>query len=307
LDIRALEDFLCLVEHRNFSRAAERRHSTQSAFSRRIQALEGWAGASLFDRRLSPLGLTPAGQIFIEVAEDILRLAKHGRDEMRNATSHTSQSVSFSVTHSLSLTFFPRWIKTLQQDIGTMSLKLFSYDGEHCRRALAQGDCHFMVCHYTSQMAEDFRASRLRSIVVGHDRFVPVTVPASREGPLVALPGDKDAPIPYLTYTPGSFIGRSVDLFLRAQERPLYLQPCFETSLAQGMKAMVVEGHGVGWLPQATIRQELESGALVRAGDDSWDVRVEIRIFRAATRLSRAAEMLWALLALSKPPITEFL
>jgi DNA-binding transcriptional LysR family regulator len=211
------------------------------------------------------------------------------------------------VTHTLSLTFFPRWIRSLQQEIGTTSLKLFSYDGEHCRRTLAQGDCHFMVCHYTPRMAEDFRASRLRSIVVGHDRLVPVTVGVERQAAPVTLPGNEAAPVPYLTYTPGSYMGRSLELFLQAQERPLYLQPCFETSLAQGMKAMVVEGHGVGWLPEAIIRQELDSGALIRAGDDSWDVRVEVRIFRAATRLSRVAERLWSLLALSKPPITEFL
>ena len=42
-----LEDFLALAEALNFSRAAEARHVTQPAFSRRIRALEGWIGAAL--------------------------------------------------------------------------------------------------------------------------------------------------------------------------------------------------------------------------------------------------------------------
>ena len=43
-----LEDFLMLADTLNFSRAAELRHVTQPAFSRRIRALEGWVGADLF-------------------------------------------------------------------------------------------------------------------------------------------------------------------------------------------------------------------------------------------------------------------
>ena len=36
------EDYLALAETLNFSRAAEARHVTQPAFSRRIRALEEW-------------------------------------------------------------------------------------------------------------------------------------------------------------------------------------------------------------------------------------------------------------------------
>jgi len=36
-----------LAERRNFSRAAEARHVTQPAFSRRIRALEDWVGTPL--------------------------------------------------------------------------------------------------------------------------------------------------------------------------------------------------------------------------------------------------------------------
>ena len=44
-----LEDFLALVDSGNFSRAAELRHVTQPAFSRRIRALEDWVGVDLFE------------------------------------------------------------------------------------------------------------------------------------------------------------------------------------------------------------------------------------------------------------------
>lgn len=45
-----LEDFIALAEHGSFVRAAEARHITQPAFSRRIRTLEGWMGVDLFVR-----------------------------------------------------------------------------------------------------------------------------------------------------------------------------------------------------------------------------------------------------------------
>ena len=62
MDTRWLEDFVSLAETRSFSRSAQLRHITQPAFSRRIQALEAWAGTPLIDRSSYPTRLTPAGQ-----------------------------------------------------------------------------------------------------------------------------------------------------------------------------------------------------------------------------------------------------
>ena len=57
-----LEDFLALAATGNFSRAAEERHSSQPAFSRRIRGLEEWVGADLFDRSTQPARLTEVGE-----------------------------------------------------------------------------------------------------------------------------------------------------------------------------------------------------------------------------------------------------
>ena len=61
MDLTWLEDFLALAEHKTFARAAETRHVTQPAFSRRIQSLEDWMGTRLFVRSPQGTTLTPAG------------------------------------------------------------------------------------------------------------------------------------------------------------------------------------------------------------------------------------------------------
>jgi Bacterial regulatory helix-turn-helix protein, lysR family len=44
MNLSWLDDFLTLAAIGNFSRAADERHMTQPAFSRRIMALEEWRG-----------------------------------------------------------------------------------------------------------------------------------------------------------------------------------------------------------------------------------------------------------------------
>ena len=72
MDTKWLEDFVSLAQTRSFSRSAQLRHVTQPAFSRRIQALEGWAGVDLVDRSIYPTRLTPAGDTFLAQAQEML-------------------------------------------------------------------------------------------------------------------------------------------------------------------------------------------------------------------------------------------
>ena len=69
MDINWLIDFVCLGRTLNFSRAAEERNITQSAFSRRIRSLESWVGTALVDRSSYPVQLTPAGKQFLSTAQ----------------------------------------------------------------------------------------------------------------------------------------------------------------------------------------------------------------------------------------------
>ena len=81
MDTKWLEDFVSLAETRSFSRSAQLRHVTQSAFSRRIQSLEAWAGVQLVDRSAYPTRLTPAGATFYGQAQEILLSLQSSRTQ----------------------------------------------------------------------------------------------------------------------------------------------------------------------------------------------------------------------------------
>ena len=83
VETKWLEDFVSLAETRSFSRSAQLRHVTQPAFSRRIQALEAWAGIDLVDRSSYPTRLTSAGQTLLPQALEILGCLQAARNLMR--------------------------------------------------------------------------------------------------------------------------------------------------------------------------------------------------------------------------------
>ncbi|MGW0807804.1 LysR family transcriptional regulator [Nonomuraea sp. NPDC002799] len=75
MELRQLEYFVAVAEERNFTRAAERVHISQSGVSAQIRQLERELGAELFDRSGRSACLTVAGQAALEHARAALAAA----------------------------------------------------------------------------------------------------------------------------------------------------------------------------------------------------------------------------------------
>jgi DNA-binding transcriptional LysR family regulator len=76
MDLRQLEYFVAVAEERNFTRAAERVHISQSGVSSQIRQLERELGAELFDRSGRTARLTVAGKAALEHARAALAAAQ---------------------------------------------------------------------------------------------------------------------------------------------------------------------------------------------------------------------------------------
>lgn len=71
MNTRQLQYAIALAETRNFSQLAEKLNITQPALSKQILGLEKDLGIKLFDRTTTPLTLTPAGEFFIQYAQEL--------------------------------------------------------------------------------------------------------------------------------------------------------------------------------------------------------------------------------------------
>jgi DNA-binding transcriptional LysR family regulator len=280
METRWLEDFVSLAETRSFSRSAQLRHVTQPAFSRRIQALEAWAGVDLVDRSSYPTRLTPAGETLLAQAIDVLGALQATRNLLHGHQASAQDMIAFAVPHALAFTFFPHWAMDLRQRFGAFKSRLVALN------------VHDAVYEMLS---------------LGTETLAPYARAGADDAPLFRLPGNARQRVPYLSYASGAYLGRLVDLLIKQAGEPLFLDPIYETDMAEGLKAMALEGHGVAFLPASSVAKELRARRLVPAapkrpsGTSAWEVTMEVRIYRErpehARHVKPGVQALWEFLA----------
>lgn len=297
MNLSWLEDFLALAASGNFSRAAEERHMTQPAFSRRIRALEEWLGVVLIDRGSHPATLTDTGEWFRTVAQEILARVARVPDEARAVADASSATLRLASTHALSFTFLPSWLRSLESRTTVGPVQLVSDVLQQCETLMLQGRVQFLLSHWHELVPSRLDPAAHRSIRVGSDLLLPVSAPGKDGSARHCLPATGRAPgtarVPVLAYSSESGIGRVVRALRGAALEQAQAEPVFTAHLASVLKTMALDGRGVAWLPESLIRDELDAGRLVQAGGSDWAVEVEIRLFRGHATLPRAAEALW--------------
>ncbi|MEY4979467.1 MAG: HTH-type transcriptional regulator YjiE [Pseudomonadota bacterium] len=279
METKWLEDFVSLAETRSFSRSAQLRHVTQPAFSRRIQSLEAWAGTDLVDRSSYPTRLTLAGQMLYEQALDLLHTLHSTRSMLRAHSSAAHDMIEFAVPHTLAFTFFPSWLSGLREACGSIKSRLNALNVHDAVMRLVEGSCDLLIAYHHTAQPIQLDADRYEMLPLGRESLAPYARPNEHGQALFALPGSTAQPVPYLAYAPGAYLGRVVDQVVKQSSTPLHLDRMYETDMAEGLKAMAVEGHGLAFLPLSAVRQDLRLKKLVSAGT-GFDTVLDIRIYR---------------------------
>jgi LysR family transcriptional regulator, hypochlorite-specific transcription factor HypT len=285
MELKWLEDFLSLARTRSFSRAAEERHVTQSAFSRRIQALELWLGVSLIDRSSYPTTLTAEGRQFLETAEETVRMLHASRFTLQASMRPSTQVVTIAALHTLSLRFFPRWFRRIEDQAGQIGSRLLPDDFHSCLQAIVEGSYDFLLTFHHPNVPIPLEPELYPHVIVGRDSFV-----AARSSAL-AVEVHGPAPLPLLSYPSNSFLGR-VTTFAQAQAGapPVHVGHTNENAMAEGLKFMALEGYGLAWLPRSLIARELDETSLVLVGPE---IPLEIRLYRSVRRTRPVVEKVW--------------
>jgi DNA-binding transcriptional LysR family regulator len=294
MDTTWLEDFIAVIREGGFSRAADQRAISQPAFSRRIRCLEDWVGTPLFDRAARSVQLTPAGERLKPFAEEVLRQLETGRRDAMSAVQSSTETLLFATTHALSLTFFPPWLRTLEQEEPLMSsIQLTADSMQSCERLMVDGLAQFLLCHHHRAASTRLSADRFKSVKLGEDVLVPVCAPALANAAPPAARPDLLHSGPFLAYSESSGMGRILRAAWDESNRAPLPAPAFASHMATVLAMMARDGRGVTWSPVSLVADDLRSGRLVKLGDASDEVRIEVHLFRPRARQPRAAERFW--------------
>jgi LysR family transcriptional regulator, hypochlorite-specific transcription factor HypT len=283
METKWLEDFVSLAETRSFSRSAQLRHVTQPAFSRRIQALEAWAGTDLVDRSSYPTRLTPAGETLYSQSLEMLQALQSTRAMLRGHSAAGQDVIEFAVPHTLAFTFFPAWVSSLREKFGPIKSRLIALNVHDAVMRLVEGGCDIFIGYHHASQPFQLDADRYEMVTLGEEVLAPYCKPDSSGEPMFKLPGRAGQPLPYLGYAPGAYLGRVTDLILKQSATAIHLDRVYETDMAEGLKVMALEGHGVAFLPHSAVKKELRSRRLVSAAPPSiegLEMTMDVRAYR---------------------------
>jgi DNA-binding transcriptional LysR family regulator len=299
-----LEDFVSLAETRSFSRSAQLRHVTQPAFSRRIQALEAWAGTDLVDRSSYPTRLTPAGETLYAQSLEMLQALHSTRAMLRGHASAGHDMIEFAVPHTLAFTFFPAWVSSLRGKFGPIKSRLIALNVHDAVMRLVEGNCDVLIAYHHPAQPLQLDPDRYEMVTLGTESLAPYCRPGEDGEPLFRLPGRATQPLPYLGYAPGAYLGQVTDLLLKQAGIAIHLDRVYETDMAEGLKVMALEGHGVAFLPHSAVRKELRARKLVPAAPPELpglEMVMDVRAYRERPSGKQpakgTAQDLWAFLA----------
>ncbi|MFA4914590.1 MAG: LysR family transcriptional regulator [Comamonadaceae bacterium] len=124
ISTRQLRAFVALADARHFTRAAQRCHLTQPAFSAVIRSLELGLGARLFDRSTRSVDLTPEGQVFEASARRLLADFDLAQSDLGDHLSRRRGHVAVAALPSLAAALLPDILARYRQAYPGVTLTL---------------------------------------------------------------------------------------------------------------------------------------------------------------------------------------
>lgn len=296
MDLAWLRDFVALAAQKNFSRAATARNVSQPAFSRRIRALENEVGVSLINRQTLPLSLTQAGDVFLAQSLRILNTYAEAIERCQMIDAADAEIIRFATSQSLYVTHYKSHLEPLM-DLHRMEVDLnsTSWAADQFVTALMQGYCDVILTYWHPDMAflAPLEASKCDHITLTTDRLLPVSKTNPQGKPRLSLPAKTKKSVPILAYGSASALNAVVEGILLQHIPPNQVLSVNQHGLAIGIKAMIQEDFGMGWLPESLCREELETGTLSLAGNAELSADLEIRLYKNNENGKSTVRKLW--------------
>jgi DNA-binding transcriptional LysR family regulator len=277
MELKWLQDFVALARTGSFSRAAADRHVTQPAFSRRIRALEHWLGVTLVDRSVFPVLLTRHGETFLPHAQDIIAGAIGIRNDFHTEMRAERRQARIVTLHTLALHVVPELVAPLlhAEPAAGVDIQPTVSGVEAYFDALDAGSADIVVAYAQQRPPE--RQKQLLECTVARDEMIPVV--ARRYVMAAGEPRfDAGAKIPVLGYTPFSFSHGVMEATMQRLADSIVERG--HSPLSESLKALVLTGLGVAWMPRFTVAAELAAGTLVTLSQPDLSVPLEICAWR---------------------------
>jgi DNA-binding transcriptional LysR family regulator len=295
MELNWLEDFISLANTGSFSKAATHRNVSQSAFSRRIHSLENWLGTSLIDRHTHPISLTDAGTQLVDTANLVIRTIYKIREDFGYRERTRLRTLNLGVADHLAVHFVPAWLQSVRAFLGDRKIQLVTglKAGMGFVELLKDRELDFLLAYGGSVSKRGNDSSLFRSVTLGSDELLPVCKTTLRKDETYHFPTTAEKPVPFVGYMPASAMANLVNQESIEHANEIHLKPVMETGAVETIRALVLEGFGMAWLPYTAIREDLKLGLLTEMGDKSHRIPFTIELYRYTANTRPEVILLW--------------
>ncbi len=258
MHLRNLKVFCDVVRLRSFSRAAADNDMTQGGASQVVQHLEESLQVRLLDRSKRPFVLTEEGRVFHTGCVQLLRQFDSLTDQVRAIGNEVSGKASVAAIYSVGLSYLPQLQRLVKARHPKADVRYQFGQPDEVYRLVEQGIVDFGLVSYPQSSKAVIATAWLE------ERMLLACPP---EHPLaqaaeVSLQDLKSQSL--IAFAPNLRIRHEIDRFLRHMGITMKIAAEFDNidSVKHGMEV----NEAVAFLPEPTVREELESGALFAPG-----------------------------------------
>lgn len=259
ITLKQLEAFAFVVDTGTFRAAATALGTTQPNISARIAALEAALGTTLLIRDAGPVRLTTTGETLLIKAREVLwageaLLTEAGRQDL------IEERLRLGVTELVACTWLQGFLRLLKQAYPKLRVQLEVDISTVIEAHLIEGqlDLALQTGPFTSSSFSDTR--------LGLENYCWVASPSLAQTIGASFRIEELFHHTILTHAKHTQAGQA--LHRLAEDRALNPSQIVHSSALSACVPMVVEGLGIGLLPERLIQNELRMETLVRVQSD---------------------------------------
>lgn len=272
-----LASLIAIADHGSMSAAARYRNVTQPSLSRQIQDLEMRIGAQVVERSAHGTRLTPAGEVLVEKARDILALLAALPEQVRRQEGEVGGRVRLGVIDSVGIYVLPPLLARFINENPRIDVQVTCHNSPNLTTQLLADELDLAIATVDHP--------KLNSELLFQNRLV-LAYPSGTAMSKVPHSLAEMVKCRIVTFPKPLTIRRLLD---QACEREgLNLQPVMELANVEAIKAMVRAGLGFAVVPEGCVQGfELETTYI-----DDLKVSRSIRLLSRSQGTSLATQRL---------------
>jgi DNA-binding transcriptional LysR family regulator len=283
MDVNQLEVLIAVARERSFSRAAQVLDRTQPAVSQAIARLEAEVGESLFDRSSKDGTLTPAGEILLYYARQMLNLRSNAYSALTEMRSLNRGRVRISANEHTVFFLLP----IIQRFLKKYPLIKIEVQRGVASRIPEQITAREVELGVVSFAPKD---QSVKSVTVMKDELVLIASPGHCFGPRSEISIEELGEQVFVAHNaPSPYRHKVIEAF---EKHKTHLNIAIELPSLEAIKKFVQKySEVVALVPRLTAKDEIDDGRL--HGITVKEIRLERKlniIYRRNSVLSHASE-----------------